>query len=136
MEQAEKQKLAAQIRQHLEMLVECEIIGIDLEQNEPARAEIDVTLTDLYNLIESYAQQIRDEGKLPINFWTRLKGFVEDVQVNDPASEEEKGMIVHVCKKQGGSEQQKCVECGRPMQKKKIIIKGDEDTCDECLCPE
>ena len=90
-------------------------------------------------LMESYAQRIREEDKLPINFWTRLKEFIEDVQVNDPASEEEKEMIVHVCndlKKQGGSEQQKCVECGRPMQKKKIIIKGDEDTCDECLCPE
>ena len=48
-------------------------------------------------LIESYAQQIREEDKLPINFWTRLKEFIEDVQVNDPASEEEKGMIVHVC---------------------------------------
>jgi len=74
------------------------------------------------------------------NFLTRLKEFIEDVQVNDPASEEEKAMIVHVCneftKKQGGSEQQKCVECGKPMQKKEIIIKGDEDTCDECLCPE
>ena len=87
-------------------------------------------------LMESYAQQICKEDKPPINFWTRLKEFIEDVQVNDPASEEEKAMIVHVCKKQGGSEQQKCVECGKPMQKKEIIIKGDEDTCDECLCPE
>ena len=29
-----------------------------------------------------------------------------------------------------------CSECGKPMEKKEIIIKGDEDTCDECLCPE
>ena len=52
---------------------------------------------NLPELLESYAQQIREEDKLPINFWTRLKDFIEDVQVNDPASEEEKGMIVHVC---------------------------------------
>ena len=31
---------------------------------------------------------------------------------------------------------QHCSECGKPMEKKEIIIKGDEDTCDECLCPE
>ena len=31
---------------------------------------------------------------------------------------------------------QHCSECGKPMEKKEIIIKGDIDTCDECLCPE
>jgi len=30
----------------------------------------------------------------------------------------------------------KCVECGVYFKKKEIIIKGDVDTCDECLCPE
>lgn len=33
-------------------------------------------------------------------------------------------------------EQIKCSECGAYFDKKEIIIKGDEDTCDECLCPE
>ena len=31
---------------------------------------------------------------------------------------------------------QHCSECGKPMEQKEIIIKGDIDTCDECLCPE
>ena len=31
---------------------------------------------------------------------------------------------------------QHCSECGKPMEKKEIIIKGDIDTCDDCLCPE
>ena len=29
-----------------------------------------------------------------------------------------------------------CSECGKPMEQKEIIIKGDIDTCDECPCPE
>ena len=32
-------------------------------------------------------------------FWKRLKTFVKNVQVNDPMSEEEKEMILNVCKK-------------------------------------
>ena len=31
-------------------------------------------------------------------FWNRLKMFVENVEVNDAMSEEEKGMILHTCK--------------------------------------
>ena len=34
------------------------------------------------------------------------------------------------------TKQIKCVECGAYFDKKKIIIKGDIDTCDDCLCPE
>ena len=30
-------------------------------------------------------------------FWVRLKDFVHDVQVGDPASEDEKEMILDVC---------------------------------------
>jgi len=30
----------------------------------------------------------------------------------------------------------KCSECGEYFEKKEIIIKGDIDTCNECLCPE
>jgi len=29
-----------------------------------------------------------------------------------------------------------CSECGRMFLKKEIIIQGDIDTCDDCLCPE
>lgn len=32
-----------------------------------------------------------------LNFWKRLKSFVQNVQVNDPMSDEEKDMIIHVC---------------------------------------
>ena len=32
-----------------------------------------------------------------VSFWRRLKMFVEDVKVNDPMSEEEKGMILNMC---------------------------------------
>ena len=32
-------------------------------------------------------------------FWKRLKTFAKNVQVNDPMSEEEKEMIIHVCDK-------------------------------------
>jgi hypothetical protein len=33
-------------------------------------------------------------------------------------------------------EEIKCVECGKYFKKKEIIMKGDIDTCDDCLCPE
>lgn len=33
-------------------------------------------------------------------FWNRLKMFVENVEVNDMASEEEKVMILHICNEQ------------------------------------
>ena len=29
-----------------------------------------------------------------------------------------------------------CSECDNYFEKKKIIIQGDVDTCDSCLCPE
>ena len=35
--------------------------------------------------------------KIPPNFLKRLKSFVENVQVSDVASEEEKKMILRVC---------------------------------------
>lgn len=34
---------------------------------------------------------------IPQNFFKRLKSFVENVQVNDMPSEEEKEMILYVC---------------------------------------
>ena len=30
-------------------------------------------------------------------FYERLRAFIENVEVNDPMSEEEKAMIIHVC---------------------------------------
>ena len=36
---------------------------------------------------------------IPQNFFKRLKSFVENVQVSDMASEEEKKMILRVCDK-------------------------------------
>lgn len=32
-----------------------------------------------------------------IKFWKRLRSFITDVQTNDPASQEEKDMIVNQC---------------------------------------
>lgn len=34
-----------------------------------------------------------------VKFWKRLKAFVDDVQVNDFMSDEEKDMILYNCKK-------------------------------------
>jgi len=31
-------------------------------------------------------------------FWKRLESFVGNIQVNDPMSEEEKDMIINICK--------------------------------------
>lgn len=36
--------------------------------------------------------------ELPLNFWKRLEMFISNVEVNDPMSEEEKEMIISVCK--------------------------------------
>ena len=94
-------------------------------------------------IMESFAQQIREEEQdkareVAIEFAEHCRevpysNFTDDI-LAEIRKETEKEFDDF--KKQGGSEQQKCVECGRPMQKKEIIIKGDEDTCDECLCPE
>ena len=58
---------------------------------------IDPVMNQMHKECNEAIESIRKEDKPPINFWTRLKDFIEDVQVNDPASEEEKAMIVHVC---------------------------------------
>ena len=29
-----------------------------------------------------------------------------------------------------------CVECGKKFKRKEIIIQGDVNICDDCLCPE
>lgn len=41
-----------------------------------------------------------DSELIGINFWKRLEMFVSDVSVADPMSEEEKDMILNVCKQQ------------------------------------
>jgi hypothetical protein len=38
---------------------------------------------------------------LPLNFWKRLESFVSDVQTGCCMGEEEKEMILHVCKTKG-----------------------------------
>ena len=38
-----------------------------------------------------------------INFWKRLEMFIKDIQVNDPMSEEEKEMILNICKREQAS---------------------------------
>lgn len=40
------------------------------------------------------------ENKDKKRFWERVQTFVKDVQVNDPCSEDEQEMILHVCKVQ------------------------------------
>jgi len=37
------------------------------------------------------------KNKDKIRFWERLQDFTKNVQVNDPCSEEEQDMILHVC---------------------------------------
>lgn len=45
------------------------------------------------------AAELSKYGKLKqINFWRRLEMFVENVNVNDPMSEEEKEMIIRIAK--------------------------------------
>ena len=80
-------------------------------------------------LIESYAQQLAIEFGIYVKENQGKENF-------DFCRGDDEAWFDEWLKKQGEPEQQKCVECGSPMQKKKIIIKGDEDTCDECLCPE
>jgi len=50
---------------------------------------------EAYDVMESYAKQ---HEPFP-NFYKRLRNFVSNVQVNDPMSEEEKEMIIHICDK-------------------------------------
>ena len=46
-----------------------------------------------------FLENIPQEKQEPfIGFWSRLHSFVENVRVNDPMSEEEKEMILQVCK--------------------------------------
>ena len=96
-----------------------------------------IPVKEVLRLMESYAQQTREEEQAKtkkIAFEAWLQALKKH---HGPLSESGfTKWFNEFTKKQGGSEQQKCVECGHPMQKKEIIIKGDEDTCDECLCPE
>lgn len=41
---------------------------------------------------------MKDDYTKNINFWKRLTLFIEDVQVNDPMSEEEKDMFLNISK--------------------------------------
>jgi hypothetical protein len=54
---------------------------------------------DFANKLESM-QKENERLKVFDGFWRRLLMFVENVQVNDMMSEEEKGMIINICKAQ------------------------------------
>jgi len=45
-----------------------------------------------------------------INFWKRLESFVSNVQINDPMSEEEKDMILNICKEEASAKEIKSVK--------------------------
>lgn len=47
--------------------------------------------------LEEYSSQFIQP---PLHFWKRLEMFIENIQVNDPMSEEEKQMILSVTRKQ------------------------------------
>ena len=57
-----------------------------------------LAVADIMLLIQTDSYSHNDLQR--INFWQRLKTFVENVQVNDMPSEEEKSMIIHICDKQ------------------------------------
>ena len=81
-------KEAEDLTTDLTTQVRREIIGILSHSPEGESAIID-------EILEGYARQYEP---FP-GFWKRLKSFVNNVQVNDPMSEEEKEMIIHVCDK-------------------------------------
>ena len=62
------------------------------EQNSPIHM-------DTYNNTNKILNKLIKDDISP-GFWQRLKWFVSDIQVNDPMSEEEKEMIIHVCDEQ------------------------------------
>jgi hypothetical protein len=68
--------------------------------------------SDIVELLDEYTVQLTTDHKKAIellgkvnaeneriNFWKRLEAFVSNVQVNDPASEEEKDMILYIARK-------------------------------------
>ena len=55
---------------------------------------------DFLNTGVNVLQEEIDRLKIFAGFWERLLKFVENVQVNDQMSEEEKGMIINICKAQ------------------------------------
>ena len=66
-----------------------------------------------------------------INFWKRLEMFIENVQVNDAMSEEEKDMILRVAKEQMNQcpkkgEANTCAGCGTQNAFTGVWIEGAE----------
>jgi len=96
---------------------------------------------DVENALDIYVQQIRSEEQAKtretaIEFvkWMDKQGianlFRDDNKKMDYFDTEK------MFYEWFANKAQHCSECGKPMEKKEIIIKGDIDTCDECLCPE
>lgn len=73
-----------------------------LEQNSIWAKVDDLNLTKrvMIEFAETYHNQFTQEATIPPNFWQRLEMFVKDITVNDMASDEEKQMILLICKEQ------------------------------------
>ena len=92
----------------------------------------------MVKIMEDFVEQIRSEEqaktrKVAIEFGQHVNSvpiYANFIQLMTPKSMEE------TFDEWFTNKAQHCSECGKPMEKKEIIIKGDEDTCDECLCPE
>ena len=50
------------------------------------------------NMPDKYYKEVPEEEYPFKGFWKRLKAFIEDVETSDCPGEEEKEMILHVCK--------------------------------------
>ena len=86
--------------------------------------------------MESYAQQIHSEEQAK----TRGTAVEFAVDMISPFTTDYKEILTKLYNDRFDewftNKAQHCSECGKPMEKKEIIIKGDIDTCDDCLCPE
>ena len=95
-----------------------------------------VEYTHVILMMESYAESIRSEEQAK----TRGTAVEFAVDMISPFTTDYKEILTKLYNDRFyewfTNKAQHCSECGKPMEKKEIIIKGDIDTCDECLCPE
>lgn len=93
-------------------------------------------------LIESYTESIRSEEQAKTKktvigyaqWFKKLSGYSKGYY--GTAIEEGVDTYFDKFTNKAQPEVKYCSECGKPMEQKEIIIKGDIDTCDDCLCPE
>jgi len=90
----------------------------------------------MVKIMEDFAEQIRSEEQAK----TRKVAIEFAVDMISPFTTDYKEILTKLYNDRFDewftNKAQHCSECGKPMEKKEIIIKGDIDTCDECLCPE